>query len=254
MKIITTIYIFFLYVLFTPGFFMNPKLTIETYLLYALLFSIVFFFTVKIVDGTKENYEQQVSFDLKGMNNLVDLIKTHKKDKEMNIDIENQVKGGDSVGAKCWNALGKTQKDIELLRLQLDSYQGNWETIQKLNQTIIEYKDKIATLKTQLGAYQNSKNNIGQLTTYLDQYKAQLESLQKQVAAFSGTETALTTLKTNYDNMLSESNKLTSELAACNANSVKTQTISDLNATVTNNNATSSDLQKKFDGKLYCPK
>jgi len=254
MKIITFIYIFFLYVLFTPGFLMKTRFTMETYLLHALLFSIVFFFSVKIVNGTKENYEQQVSLNMSGLNNLVDLIKTHKEDQEMNIAIENQVKGADNAGAKCWNALGKTQKDIEVLRVQLDSYQGNWETIQQLNQTIIQYKNQIAVLQTQLGAYENAENNIDQLNVHLEKYKAQLESLQKQVAAFSGTETDLSNLKTQYDNMMSDSENLTSKLAECNALTPnKTQQISALNTTITNNNANITNLQTKFDGKTYCP-
>ena len=253
MKTITFIYIFFLYVLFTPGFFMKTKLNMETYLLYALLFSIIFFFTIKIVDGTKENYEKQISLNMTGMNNLADLIKTRKKNNEMNIDIENQVKGSENSGAKCWNALGKTQKDIELLRLQLDSYGGNWETIQKLNETIIQHKDKIAVLKTQLGAYENAEQNIVQLITHLDQYKGQLEVLQKQAAAFSGTETDLENLKTQYDNFLIESEKLTSNLVECNALTPgKIQNISALNSTIANNNNTISTLQSEFDGKQYC--
>lgn len=247
MKIITFIYIFFLYVLFTPGFFMKTKLNMETYLLYALLFSIIFFFTIKIVDGTKENYEKQITLNMTGMNNLAGLIKTQKKNNEMNIDIENQVKGSENSGAKCWNALGKTQKDIELLRLQLDSYGGNWETIQKLNETIIQHKDKIAVLKTQLGAYENAEQNIVQLITHLDQYKGQLEALQKQAAAFSGTETDLENLKTQYDNFLIESEKLTSNLVECNALTPgKITTITELNSTITNNNNTISSLQPKF--------
>ena len=254
MKTITFIYIFFLYVLFTPGFFMKTKLNMETYLLYALLFSIVFFFTIKLVDSTKENYEKQISLNMTGMNNLADLIKTRKKENEMNIDIENQVKGGENVGAKCWNALGKTQKDIELLRLQLDSYGGNWETIQKLNETIIQYKDKIAVLKTQLGAYQNTGNNIIQLTVHLDQYKSQLEALQKQAAAFSGTETDLANLKTQYDNFLVESEKLTSNLTECNALTPgKIESITALNSTIANNNTEISTLENEFAGKQYCP-
>jgi hypothetical protein len=255
MKIITIIYIFFLYVLFTPGFLMKTKFNMETYLLHALLFSIVFFFSVKIVNGNKENYEGEVSLNMSGMNNLVDLIKSHKKDQEMNIDIENRVKGADNAGAKCWNALGKTQKDIELLRVQLDSYQGNWETIQKLNQTIIEYKDKIAVLKTQLGAYENAENNIDQLTMHLDQYKAQLDALQKQVAAFGGTETDLSNLKATYDKLLSEKGTLTSNLADCNALTTgKSSDVDTLNTTVTNNRTTIDNLQTKFDEKKYCPK
>lgn len=254
MKIITIIYIFFLYVLFTPGFLMKTKFNMETYLLHALLFSIVFFFSVKIVNGNKENYEGEMSLNMSGMNNLVDLIKSHKKDQEMNIDIENQVKGADNAGAKCWNALGKTQKDIELLRVQLDSYQGNWETIQKLNQTIIQYKDKIAVLKTQLGAYENAENNIDQLNMHLDQYKAQLDALQRQAAAFSGTETDLSNLKATYDKFLSEKGTLTSDLGDCNALTPgKSSDVDTLNDTVTNNNATLLGLQTKFDGKKYCP-
>ena len=33
------------------------------------------------------------------------------KEKETNIDIQNEIKGTENSGAECWNALGKTQKD-----------------------------------------------------------------------------------------------------------------------------------------------
>ena len=247
MKIITYIYIFALYVVFTPGFLVKTTLNIENYLLYSLLFCIIFFFTIKLVDRDLENYEQQVSLKMNGLNNLVDLVKTRQKNQETNIDIQNQIKGAEDSGSKCWNALGKTQKDMEVLRVQLNSYEGNWETIQKLNETIIEYKDKLATLQTQLGAYQNDKNASNQLLVQLAQYQSQVGSLQKQLATFSGTDADLENVKTEYDSMLNNSKKLIIQLSDCNALiPSKTQDITALNKTISKNNKRISRLQKKF--------
>tara|TARA_B110000008_G_scaffold278570_1_gene322793 strand:- start:638 stop:1876 length:1239 start_codon:yes stop_codon:yes gene_type:complete len=247
MKIITYIYIFALYVVFTPGFLVKTTLNIENYLLYSLLFCIIFFFTIKLVDRDLENYEQQVSLKMNGLNNLVDLVKTRQKNQETNIDIQNQIKGAEDSGSKCWNALGKTQKDMEVLRVQLNSYEGNWETIQKLNETIIEYKDKLATLQTQLGAYQNDKNASNQLLVQLAQYQSQVGSLQKQLATFSGTDADLENVKTEYDSMLNNSKKLIIQLSDCNALiPSKTQDITALNKTISKNNKRIRRLQKKF--------
>tara|TARA_B100000989_G_scaffold17796_1_gene11751 strand:+ start:2594 stop:3871 length:1278 start_codon:yes stop_codon:yes gene_type:complete len=247
MKIITLIYIFSLYVLLSPGVFNKTSLTFENCLLFSLLFSIIFFFTINLVDKNLENYEQQVSLQMNGLDNLVDLIKMRQKNNEMNIDIENQIKGAEDDGAKCWNALGKTQKDIEVLRLQLDSYEGNWETIQKLNQTIIDYQNKIATLKTQVGAYENDKDQVNQLMVYLTRYQKQLSALQKQVAAFTNSDGDLTNLQGQYNNMVkeknqllldySESDKLTPGLAS---------DITTYNNTISKNNDKITNLQRAY--------
>ena len=247
MKIITLIYIFSLYVLLSPGVFNKTSLTFENCLLFSLIFSIIFFFTINLVDKKLENYEQQVSLQMSGLDNLVDLIKTRQKNQEMNIDIENQIKGAEDDGAKCWNALGKTQKDIEVLRLQLDSYDGNWETIQKLNQTIIDYQSKIATLKTQLGAYENDEGEINQLMVHLSRYQAQLSALEKQVVAFTNTDGDLTNLKNQYDNMISDKDKLLLDYSECDKLTPNlVGSITAYNDTISNNNTTITDLQDKF--------
>lgn len=247
MKIITLIYIFSLYVLLSPGVFNKTSLTFENCLLFSLIFSIIFFFTINLVDKKLENYEQQVSLQMSGLDNLVDLIKTRQKNQEMNIDIENQIKGAEDDGAKCWNALGKTQKDIEVLRLQLDSYDGNWETIQKLNQTIIDYQSKIATLKTQLGAYENDESEINQLMVHLSRYQAQLSALEKQVAAFTNTDSDLTNLQSQYDNMIADKDKLLLDYSECDKLTPNlVGSITAYNDTISNNNTTITALQDKF--------
>ena len=78
----------------------------------------------------------------------------------------------------------ETQKDIETLRLQLDSYDGSIENIDKLNATVIDYKDKILTLQRQKEAYDGDQNSLDNLTKQFNTYKDQLESLQKQMLAF----------------------------------------------------------------------
>ena len=254
MKIITLIYIFSLYVLLSPGVFNKTSLTFENCLLFSLLFSIIFFFTINLVDKNLENYEQQVSLQMNGLDNLVDLIKMRQKNNEMNIDIENQIKGAEDDGAKCWNALGKTQKDIEVLRLQLDSYEGNWETIQKLNQTIIDYQNKIATLKTQVGAYENDKDQVNQLMVHLTRYQEQLSALEKQVAAFTNSDGDLTNLQGQYNNMVKEKNQLLLDYSESNkltpglTSDITTynNTIRGIESAIKENDKTLNDLQNVY--------
>jgi predicted nucleic acid-binding Zn-ribbon protein len=191
---------------------------------------------------------------MNGLDNLVDLIKIRQKNNEMNIDIENQIKGAEDDGAKCWNALGKTQKDIEVLRLQLDSYEGNWETIQKLNQTIIDYQNKIATLKTQVGAYENDKDQVNQLMVHLTRYQEQLSALEKQVAAFTNSDGDLTNLQGQYNNMVKEKNQLLLDYSESNkltpglTSDITTynNTIRGIESAIKENDKTLNDLQNVY--------
>tara|TARA_A100001015_G_scaffold299104_1_gene382740 strand:+ start:2394 stop:3176 length:783 start_codon:yes stop_codon:yes gene_type:complete len=216
MKIIQFIYIFALYILCIPGLFVKSKNNLSNYLLHALLFAILFFFTIYIVGQTKENYEQQASLSMNGINNLVNLIDTYKRENQVNIEIENEIKGSENAGAQCWNALGKTQKDIDTLRLQLDSYNGTQESLDKLNVSVIEYKDKILTLERELQAYRGETNSLENLRLQLNQYKDQLEALQKEILAFDGTDDSLEQLNLQLPKIKAKQDELTITLGKCN--------------------------------------
>ena len=198
MKLITYIYVFALYIMCSPGFFMKSKMNIMTYIIHGLFFSVLLYNTFGLVNGDKESFEQ-ATLSMKGIDHLVNLIDSHKQQNQTNIDIQNEVKGTEDASAKCWTALGKTQKDIETLRLQLDSYDGSIENIDKLNATVIDYKDKILTLQRQKEAYQGDQNSLDNLTKQFNTYKDQLESLQKQMLAFDGTDDSLKTLNVELE-------------------------------------------------------
>jgi len=230
MKIITYIYVFALYILCSPGFFFKSKMNITNYIVHGVIFKCVLYFNFGLVNGSMESFEQ-ATLSMNGIGNLVDLIDTHKQQQQTNIDIQNEIKGAEDASAKCWTALGKTQKDIETLRIQLDSYNGAPQTIEKLNATVIEYKDQLLTLQRQMEAYNGDKNSLNNLTKQFNTYKDQLDGLQKQVLAFDGTDESLEKLNKQLATMKSKTETLTTELATCKA---KTPTLTSNTTTLQN--------------------
>jgi len=252
MKLITYIYVFALYIMCSPGFFMKSKMNIITYIIHGLLFSVLLYNTFGLVNDDKESFEQ-ATLSMKGIDHLVNLIDSHKQQNQTNIDIQNEVKGTEDASAKCWTALGKTQKDIETLRLQLDSYDGSIENIDKLNATVIDYKDKILTLQRQKEAYQGDQNSLDNLTKQFNTYKDQLESLQKQMLAFDGTDDSLKKLNAELEKMEKQEDLLRIDSATCIGNTpTLTKEMNELQHTFNNNVKTISNQELQLQNRSYC--
>lgn len=212
MKIITYIYVFALYILFSPGFFVTSKMNLFTYIVHGFCFTIFLYVTFDLVNSNKELFEQ-ATLSINGIDHLVNLIDSHKQQNETNIDIQNKIQGDDDSNRKCWNALGKTQKDLETLRIQLDSYDGSKETIEKLDAMVNDYKNKIITLENQKEAYKGDRNSHNKLTKQFNMYKDQIESLGKQLLAFDDNmEDTLNDLNTELGRLKSKETELIYEL------------------------------------------
>ena len=211
MNILSNIFIFSLFILFTPGIFIE-KTKDFGYLLHSVLFLIVFYFILPIVNNEKEFYTIQVD----GINNLVNLVDKYNKEKETNIDIQNEIKGTEDSGAECWNALGKTQKDLEVLKLQLNSYDGTWSNIESLEKEIVTYKEKIASLEKTIDSYKGSKDSKKRLTIQANNYKDQLAALQKQLSAFGDiTSVSIKNLNNELDNLEDREQNLIEDKNRC---------------------------------------
>ena len=89
MKLTSYLYIFALAVLCSPGFFLKDKSTQN--ILYSLIFTVLLYITFDFVNKYTENYEQY-NVDVKGVDSLVDLIKTQSGGNDSKkIDINNQL-------------------------------------------------------------------------------------------------------------------------------------------------------------------
>ena len=211
MNILSNIFIFSLFILFTPGIFIE-KTKDFGYLLHSVLFLIVFYFILPIVNNEKEFYTIQVD----GINNLVNLVDKYNKEKETNIDIQNEIKGTEDSGAECWNSLGKTQKDLEVLKLQLNSYDGTWSNIESLEKEIVTYKEKIASLEETIDSYKGSKDSKKSLTIKANNYKDQLATLQKKLSAFGDiTSVSIKDLNDELNNLKDREQNLIDDKKRC---------------------------------------
>ena len=252
MKLITYIYVFALYVLCSPGFFIKTKMNITNYMLHGVVFSVILYFTIGLVNHSREFFDQS-TLSVKGLDHLVNLINAQKQQKQTNIDIQNEIKGMDDTNNQCWDALGKSQKELEVLRVQLDSYDGSIENIDKLNAAVIVNKEKILTLQKQMDAYNGDKNSLENLTKQFNNYKDQFDALNTQILAYDGTEESLDNLNKKLTELTNTEQTLTTNLNTCNSNTTNlTNNVTNLQNTYNNNQNTIASLQQQISSKSYC--
>ena len=245
MKPITSIYIFVLYILFVPGFITTASNNMKTNLLYSFLFAIVLYCTFDLVNYSYENY-QQYDVDVKGVNSLVDLLKMQfSGDDSKKIDINNQIGGqnASNENAQCWNALGKNQKELEIIKYQLDSYSGSKESIDKLNTQLNNLTKEATTLEEEVKKYQGSNKDI-------DRIKIQINKIE----LYNTTNTSIAEVNKSISNVQSRITKLSSEISSCETlNSQKqadeTQILGDIR---TIQEDTIESLKNTIRGKRYC--
>ena len=206
MKIITYIYIFALYVLFIPGFLIKRKLAIDANILNSLLFSLILYFTFHLIEQNKENYNEY-NVDVKGVDSLVNFMKTQfgTSGGDKQIDINNQVGGshGDS-NMNCWNALGKNQKEIEIIKVQLDSFAVTKEDIDKLNNQLELLKQEIASLESKLVGSKGSNKQVDELNIQIKNNQDEIADLQEKIKIYNETDADIKAINNQISQIQSE--------------------------------------------------
>lgn len=189
MKYITYLYIFALAVLCNPGIFMKNKS--YSNILYSFIFTFILYITFDFVNTYIENYEQY-NIDVKGVNGLVDLLKTQSDNDTKKIDIHNNLFQEEGQNdAKCWNALGKNQKEIEIIKMQLDSYSGTQESIDKLNTKLNEQKREVENLEEELKDLRGINREIDQLELDIKNYLIEINSLKDKLEVYKDTDDSI---------------------------------------------------------------
>jgi len=254
---ITYIYIFALYILLIPGFLRKTKVNMQTYLLYSLLFSLVLYFTFDLVNQKNiENYNEY-DVDVKGVNSLVDLIKTQfgGSGSEKKIDIHNQIAGSQgNNNMNCWNALGKNQKEIEILKTQLDSYTGTKQDIDKLNNQLNTLKQDMDGLENKLVGSSGTNKTIDQLNIQIKNYQDEIEKLQQQINLYNQTDEDIQKINQSISKLQSQITQLNLDITTCTGNNSTDQgMITKLNGTITQQGQTISNLTNNINNKIGCP-
>jgi len=257
MKMIINIYIFILYILFIPGFLIKTKLNMQSYLLYSLLYSLVLYFTYDLVNqNTKENYNEY-DVNVTGVNSLVDLIKTQfgGSGNEKKIDIYNQIAGSQgNNNINCWNALGKNQKEIEILKVQLDSYVGTKEDIDKLNNELNSLKQEVDGLENSLVGYKGTNKTVDQLNIQIKNYQDEINKLQQEIKLYNQTDTKIQEINKSISNLQSEITRLNLAITACtNKNDTDQTTINQLTSTSQQQDTKITSLQNNINNNVGCP-
>ena len=257
MKIITYIYIFALYILFTPGFLRKTKLNIQTYLIYSLLFAFIMYLTFDLINQKNVESYNKYDVDVKGVNSLVDLIKTQfgGSSGEKKIDIHNQIAGSNgNSNINCWNALGKNQKELEIIKVQLDSFAGTKTDIDKLNNQLNTLKQEVDGLDDKLIGSAGTDKEVDGLNLQIKNYQGEIDKLEQQIKLYNETDEDIKKINNQISKLQSEITGLNLKITDCtNINGEKTGTINTLNATINGQNTTITSLQSRINSREGCP-
>lgn len=170
MKIITFIYIFALYILFIPGILIKGK---GLGLLSSLLYSILLYFTLDVIDGIqKEPLEQKM------------------EDESINIRFKNIA--GDSPGRQkemaeylinAYANLYKIQVNIEHLKKQLNAYDGTDKQFEILQNLYNNIELTYERFKSRLARYDNLEERTMQILDEINVLEVEKEKLQDRYNA-----------------------------------------------------------------------
>jgi uncharacterized coiled-coil protein SlyX len=245
MKLTSYLYIFALAVLCSPGFFLKHKSTQN--ILYSLIFTMLLYITFDFVNKYTENYEQY-NVDVKGVDSLVDLIKTQSGGNDSKkIDINNQLfQEAGANDANCWNALGKNQKELEIIKVQLDSYAGSKESIDKLNNQLETQKQEIDKLQEELKGFEGTEAKIDQINIQIKNYQTEIDKLKQQLALYNQTEQTIGEINNQISKIQTTITDLNTKISECNTlNSVKEQNIATLTGNIKEQGTTITTLETR---------
>ena len=253
MKIITYIYIFALYVLFIPGFLIKRKFAIDANILNSLLFSLILYLTFHVIEQNRENYNEY-NVDVKGVDSLVNLMKTQFGTSGGNkqIDINNQVGGSQgNSNMNCWNALGKNQKEIEIIKVQLDSFAGTKEDIDKLNNQLELLKQEIASLESKLVGSKGSNKQVDELNIQIKNNQDEIANLQEKIKIYNETDADIKAINNQISQIQSEITDLNLKISTCGeTNNGHNGTIKTLNNKINEQNTIIGNLNKDQTGTI----
>jgi peptidoglycan hydrolase CwlO-like protein len=245
MKLTSYLYIFALAVLCSPGFFIKNKPTQN--ILYSLIFTVLLYITFDFVNKYTENYEQY-NVDVKGVDSLVDLIKTQSGGNDSKkIDINNQLfqeAGADD--ANCWNALGKNQKELEIIKVQLDSYAGSKESIDNLNTQLDSQKQEVEKLQNGLKGFEGTKTEIDQINIQIKKYQTEIDKLKQQLVLYNQTEKTIGEINNQISKVQTVITDLNTKISECNTlNSGKEENIATLTGNIREQGTTIFTLETR---------
>lgn len=263
MKSITYVYIFVLYILFIPGFLIKVKLNAETYLLYSFLFALFLYCTFDLINNPFETFQQDYDIDVKGVDSLVNLLKTQMNNEEpKQIEINNQMSDGNGGGnAQCWNALGKNQKELEIVKTQLDHYSGTKESVDKLNKQLNGQKAELEKLEKEAKTYEGTKGDVDQIRSQILKYQKEIDELRKKVELYNTTQESIGKINKKIETMQSNVTDLNTKIGTCNGiNSTKQSNITNLTGKIGQQNDTTipnlkteiENLQEQIENKDNC--
>ena len=186
MNYLLFIYIFAIFVLFSPSILFK-KINI----IHAFCFSIILYFTYDIIYKNQEYMTPQLKVDVNGLHDLVNSLNEEVYEKIINVDVTNEytidpAKDNSVVVEECREKIDEIveyKKKIEHLSEELSFYEGTRDLIVSLENTVKNLEKKQDELEKQL-ELANDTIDI-QLDT-IDGKTNQIKSIGEQITGYDG--------------------------------------------------------------------
>lgn len=185
MKLITFLYIFVLYILLVPGFLFKKHKYIHS-----LLYALCLYFTLFIVNNTRENYSSEHSFKMNGLINLGDSLANNIKENTQTVFVNNKVRdipkkendNNDDLIISAYKKIDELKEENTILNQSLAGYKGDESKIDELNGQLSEYKNRITALKTQLNSYNGTDSSADKLNLLINKLQSDTTLLKLQLS------------------------------------------------------------------------
>ena len=263
MNIIPFIYIFSLYVLFTPGILFKKN---NSVIINALLFAIVLYFTMDFVKQNQEYMSQNTGVDVDGLKDLVNSLNEEIYEKVIKVDVKNEyvtnpATDNSGIVKLCEEKIqdiANYKQQIEDLNTQLTSYAGTRELIASLKNTVSQLEEKKAELMNQLDL---ANETIANQQSTIRGKDDQIEVLDESIINKDGTIQTKTetidrknnTIQRKNNTIQRKNNKIqrkNNRIGHLSGTiSGKNNTINSLNGTVSGQNNTINSLNGTINGK-----
>lgn len=208
MNNLTSVYIFLLYILCSPGIIFN-----KNYMICALIFTCIFYFTIDMITMMKEQYTNKVVVNNEGVEDLVNNL-DEQVDGVLNVKVNENISYSPEQVPAIKQLCEDKIKDLDEIKKEVTNLQKEVKDDTELKANVEKLQNTYDKLDKAVFDLQNTKNDLDNqlfnIETVLTKKDDTLFSLNNQINDLSGNlfrlETIDATRQTDIDNAITEIN------------------------------------------------
>ena len=198
MNHLTSVYIFLLYILCSPGIIFN-----KNYMICALIFTCIFYFTIDMITMMKEQYTNKVVVNNEGVEDLVNDL-DEQANNVLNVKVNENISYSPEQVPAIKELCEDKLKDLDEIKKEVTNLQKQVKDDTELKATVEKLQNTSDTLDKAILELQNKKNDLDNqlfnIETVLTQKDDYIFTLNNQINDLSGNLFRLETLDKTRQN------------------------------------------------------